>query len=254
MSANPLWTEDQEAIERLALRLIVRPGVRAAREGARIELLNDPIAATLDGRALLDRALDQWVLALAMREANGDVVDPKVVWNVSNAPRDWFDHIYLGAAVAIDNPDNFNREIPITGDGHYEIAVRLSESPPQFSIVIEMEPEHHAGLGRNIGAFTLQDLLPHADADGRVTITVGPEENGSGPLHLRTEPGRIQIYTRDSQSDWAQVPAEVTVRRLDPPVDWRSRTEDEIARSEEHTSELQSLMRNSYAVFCLKKK
>src|SRR3546814_6856157 len=27
-----------------------------------------------------------------------------------------------------------------------------------------------------------------------------------------------------------------------------------IRRSEEHTSELQSLMRNSYAVFCLKKK
>src|SRR3546814_3464491 len=30
--------------------------------------------------------------------------------------------------------------------------------------------------------------------------------------------------------------------------------QDEIVRSEEHTSELQSLMRNSYAVFCLKKK
>src|SRR3546814_3563778 len=29
---------------------------------------------------------------------------------------------------------------------------------------------------------------------------------------------------------------------------------DETMRSEEHTSELQSLMRNSYAVFCLKKK
>src|SRR3546814_1000790 len=27
-----------------------------------------------------------------------------------------------------------------------------------------------------------------------------------------------------------------------------------LSRSEEHTSELQSLMRNSYAVFCLKKK
>src|SRR3546814_8579895 len=34
------------------------------------------------------------------------------------------------------------------------------------------------------------------------------------------------------------------------PIDERSRIE----RSEEHTSELQSLMRNSYAVFCLKKK
>src|SRR3546814_2032353 len=31
-------------------------------------------------------------------------------------------------------------------------------------------------------------------------------------------------------------------------------TELERRRSEEHTSELQSLMRNSYAVFCLKKK
>src|SRR3546814_279043 len=31
-------------------------------------------------------------------------------------------------------------------------------------------------------------------------------------------------------------------------------TIDDILRSEEHTSELQSLMRNSYAVFCLKKK
>src|SRR3546814_1842452 len=29
---------------------------------------------------------------------------------------------------------------------------------------------------------------------------------------------------------------------------------DGLSRSEEHTSELQSLMRNSYAVFCLKKK
>src|SRR3546814_14399095 len=84
-----------------------------------------------------------------------------------------------------------------------------------------MEPEHHAGLGRNIGAFTLQDLLPHADADGRVTITVGPEENGSGPLHLRTAPARIQIFTRDRQSDWAQVQPAVTVSRLASPVDWR---------------------------------
>src|SRR3546814_7501071 len=31
-------------------------------------------------------------------------------------------------------------------------------------------------------------------------------------------------------------------------------TRAEVSRSEEHTSELQSLMRSSYAVFCLKKK
>src|SRR3546814_6783016 len=36
---------------------------------------------------------------------------------------------------------------------------------------------------------------------------------------------------------------------------FRAMAEDQVKmRSEEHTSELQSLMRNSYAVFCLKKK
>src|SRR3546814_7043060 len=41
-----------------------------------------------------------------------------------------------------------------------------------------------------------------------------------------------------------------------PPVPVARRGDGKVVdhRSEEHTSELQSLMRNSYAVFCLKKK
>lgn len=228
MTANPLHTPDQRAAEALALRLVERADVRAGREAERGAMLADPVAATLDGRLGLDRALDQWVLALAMREANGDVAAPVVTWNVANAPRPWFGHVYPGAAVAIDNPDNFNREIPIDGYGKYAIDLRFSDDPPQFSIVIEMEPEHHAGLGRNIGAFTLQQLLAGADAERRVRVTVGPGE-GDGQFHLRTEPGRIQIYTRDSQRDWRQVPAQVSVRRLDPPAGHWPRSEDEIA-------------------------
>ena len=224
---NPLRTPDQQAAEKLALRLIERADIRAAREQARRGMLADPAAATLDGNLRLDNALDQWVLALAMREANGDTADPSVVWNVSNPPRHWFGHVYHGAAVAVDNPDNFNREIPIDGAGNYRIDLRFAADPPQFSVVIEMEPEHHAGLGHNIGALTLQNLLPHCDADRRVSVSVGPEEGG--PLHLRSQPGRIQIYTRDSQCDWDQRPAEVSVRRLDPPAGWQERSEDEIA-------------------------
>src|SRR3546814_9564749 len=37
-------------------------------------------------------------------------------------------------------------------------------------------------------------------------------------------------------------------------IDYDDRLDDDRGRSEEHTSELQSLMRISYAVFCLKKK
>src|SRR3546814_7294240 len=38
------------------------------------------------------------------------------------------------------------------------------------------------------------------------------------------------------------------------PIDYAGVNGGSLARSEEHTSELQSLMRISYAVFCLKKK
>src|SRR3546814_1117596 len=55
--------------------------------------------------------------------------------------------------------------------------------------------------------------------------------------------------------------AQVKERRPQKPGRGRSRTATHLrkigcapARSEEHTSELQSLMRISYAVFCLKKK
>src|SRR3546814_2231211 len=47
---------------------------------------------------------------------------------------------------------------------------------------------------------------------------------------------------------WLVTPRLVSLRR------WRFRRRRRRPRSEEHTSELQSLMRISYAVFCLKKK
>src|SRR3546814_6895829 len=48
--------------------------------------------------------------------------------------------------------------------------------------------------------------------------------------------------------------APVLVGVFVPPADRRNRATQRAKRSEEHTSELQSLMRISYAVFCLKKK
>src|SRR3546814_9999002 len=47
---------------------------------------------------------------------------------------------------------------------------------------------------------------------------------------------------------------EVRHQRLDPAMMRGRHLVEQVPRSEEHTSELQSLMRISYAVFCLKKK
>src|SRR3546814_5355084 len=51
-----------------------------------------------------------------------------------------------------------------------------------------------------------------------------------------------------------QAVALVQPRELLLPVGLVAREENHVMRSEEHKSELQSLMRISYAVFCLKKK
>src|SRR3546814_7581543 len=59
------------------------------------------------------------------------------------------------------------------------------------------------------------------------------------------------LHGRDAGEPLPEVPAQAGVRRTG------SRQPDPTGgplRSEEHTSELQSLMRISYAVFCLKKK
>src|SRR3546814_10796048 len=77
---------------------------------------------------------------------------------------------------------------------------------------------------------------------------------------FRSKAFTISRETLDARALWAQidaldgkVPESVQIDALQ--VIWslqRSMTRQQ--RSEEHTSELQSLMRISYAVFCLKKK
>src|SRR3546814_8666933 len=51
---------------------------------------------------------------------------------------------------------------------------------------------------------------------------------------------------------WVPLHTYVTLYAFSSDLDFQPQP-DEVARSEEHTSELQSLMRISYAVFCLKK-
>src|SRR3546814_10026675 len=63
------------------------------------------------------------------------------------------------------------------------------------------------------------------------------------PPHRRRQPRRLAVPLSLAHERASSV--------MDLPARHRGRRAD---RSEEHTSELQSLMRTSYAVFCLKKK
>src|SRR3546814_5352382 len=71
------------------------------------------------------------------------------------------------------------------------------------------------------------------------------------PCRLRSPPMTVHPAFPVDGAPAPAASAPLTVRVVDP-----LSLSDELAaaRSEEHTSELQSLMRISYAVFCLKKK
>src|SRR3546814_6660180 len=83
-----------------------------------------------------------------------------------------------------------------------------------------------------------------------MTRTLAMELGGDGITVNAIGPGPIATdLFRNSNPDGApqtqRIINSIVVKRLGTPED---------VRSEEHTSELQSLMRISYAVFCLKKK
>src|SRR3546814_6079555 len=76
---------------------------------------------------------------------------------------------------------------------------------------------------------------------------IGRMNVGDVSLQAFGGPRNIAIRLPLPPGDDAAVQA--TVKRVQAEI-----AEEYPGRSEEHTSELQSLMRNSYAVFCLKKK
>src|SRR3546814_10084700 len=99
--------------------------------------------------------------------------------------------------------------------------------------------------------------MPHA-------ISIIPTRDGSRLIkRLCTHwAHKLQVQFDESQAHvpfdadtrlWLEAGAEALQARLEAPDDARL-AQMQGVRSEEHTSELQSLMRISYAVFCLKKK
>src|SRR3546814_6656395 len=114
-----------------------------------------------------------------------------------------------------------------------------------------MMPKHHRDLGLKV---TTSNLC------SEITLPTGVDHLGND----RTAVCCLSSLNLEVWEDWEGDKRfiEDVMRFLDNVLqDYIDRAPDELARakysasrSEEHTSELQSLMRTSYAVFCLNKK
>src|SRR3546814_4026740 len=113
-------------------------------------------------------------------------------------------------------------------------------------------------------------LVPPRQQDSPIRGLPPPSKRASAPRRSVTAPGPVACFLPErpgrptigllTQSRQHHQPRyKVTIqlnRRHQQPLQAAAHFSDSAAtsRSEEHTSELQSLMRISYAVFCLKKK
>src|SRR3546814_7414031 len=110
-----------------------------------------------------------------------------------------------------------------------------------------------------LGCRTCAKLLAHADigdvgdADGNAAA-IGDDDRfevvDPGRLARHTDQILLAIALDIAGADIGVV----AIERIDHIVEGQAIGRQPLRRSEEHTSELQSLMRSSYAVFCLKKK
>src|SRR3546814_5346771 len=108
----------------------------------------------------------------------------------------------------------------------------------------------------------LVDLMPGPDfptggilVEGRASI-VESYRTGRGAFRLRARWETEKVKGGGFQIVVTEIPFQVQKSRLIEKIAelLLARKLAMLARSEEHTSELKSLMRTSYAVFCLKKK
>lgn len=230
-ASNPqsiLATPDQIEAERRVLRAVRDPRVREAVASVRESLLADPAARTEVGRSGLDRALSMWLHSLALAEAAGDTSRPKMLWTVEDAPHTWFGYEFPGAAISGDTPDNIYLGSYIDGGSCYELSGRVPPNcPAQFTLefmharpgrwLVNTVGQGVVDLGNQIRMIRDEDLRP--DAEGRFTITLGPDDGAGLPNHARTVPVPLLVNIRNTLSDWRQAPIRLAIRRTDPAPD-----------------------------------
>src|SRR3546814_2435338 len=110
----------------------------------------------------------------------------------------------------------------------------------------------------------MRECLAYLDVGNQI-VEEGPlaAERFQGPVRLdasMVDPARQIVKPFGAVAEMRRQPRHLLRRQVGPREDAkpfhlrRRHRADAVERSEEHTSELQSLMRISYAVFCLKKK
>jgi hypothetical protein len=206
---SPLATEDQKAVERMAIELLKQPPVQemvaqTARE-FKAMVPHGPLSA-----AIFDYEFEQmrWIGLLAA--INIDPHHPRI-HAVSLYPHQTDGIDICGSKALHPSPDYVYRLAPVDDSAHFAIR---GHKPPEGPLAFEVSL---IGAGEATqGNLSLHDLV--IAPDGGFTITVDPQPAGGRPNHLQSAPGAQQLIVRDIFDHIErQRPMALAIERLDPP-------------------------------------
>jgi hypothetical protein len=213
-AANPLATAEARALEAHALRIFAMPRVQTGKQAMRRrwrDIVGRDIPPEAEPR--LDAFVEEFAFGHVLKAVNGDGNHPRVATPLFAPPHAWMGLQVPGSrGGGCDSPDNSYSFMPIDHGPRYEIRGQRHAPAPADTPHTLTDATFTMSLGHLDG----RDL--RVAPDGSFTITLDPEPADGRSNHLQTKPNCRYVFARESRSDWRQVPAGLSIRRLDPPT------------------------------------
>jgi len=212
---NPLATADARSLEARAIGIFATPRAQEGKAAARQEwrrLVGDEMTA--EAERSFDDFVEEFAFCCVLKAVNSDGDHPKVMTPLFAPPHEWMGLRVPGSrGGGGDSPDNSYSFMPIDHGPRYEITGRRRQpAPADTPFTLTGDDSFTTSLSH------LDGDEVQTDADGGFRITLDPAPAAGRANHLQTRPGARYVFARESRSDWRQVAAGLTIRRVDPPT------------------------------------
>ena len=210
-----------QAVERLALRIMVMPTVKEAAAKGLERYRASPIGEKPDALRYARSAVDEATTLASLYTAMGAAADPAFVW-IYAAPRRWHGYTVPGSRWYPENIDTIYRGVRVDPQSSYEITMYPGKAlPSQLSFMLFDFLMYENGVNAQLdippGAFEVTDKTPR-NPDGSITLIVGPEPPNGQPNYLQLKPGVKQILAREIRGDGSLPAVRMSIRRTKGPA------------------------------------
>lgn len=209
-----------QAVEQMALRILATAPVQQAMADGLQTYGSSKEADKPEAMRYARSALRETGMFASLNVAMGAAPEPTFVWTYAT-PRRWHGYTLPGSRWYADNVDTMYRTLRVDEKSSYEITVYPAKTlPAQLSFMVYDWLIHDGLNPRNdvpLGTLTIDEQTPR-NADGSITLTVGPEPANGRQNHIELKPTAKQVLAREIRGDWSQPMVRLAVKQTGGPA------------------------------------